>query len=524
MRLARARITNFRSIEDSGWVDLDEVACLVGKNESGKTNFLQALARINPPDGVSDAFDLTDDFPRRRLSDIEAELKDEDASWPKAIEVEYRLSEAEVDALNARFGEGTVKFGDTPTVTATKDYNSHKTWRFNTDEAAAIKHLVGEHGITGPASKAKTIREFRELATAEDAPDELIEALAVIDAWGNGGLRHTVMQWLAAREPLYVYYSDYERMAGEGNVRELIGMRDRRSELDGPDRTFLALLDMAKADLDDLKEGAYNALKARLEAASIKITEQLYEYWRQNANSEIEVDHDYVPMPGQPGHTDLVLKVRVRDKRHALSVPVDQRSNGFVWFFSFLINFSQIRETYPDRSLVLLLDEPGTALHGLAQQDFLRVIDERLSDHEVVYTTHQPFLVDPNRLDRARPVVDDPEAGTTVSNSPYKVDSDTLFPIQAALGYEIGQTLFVAPNVLLVEGTSDLIYLQVMSRALEVTGEKGAGSSVDDHAGGRRRQDGHVRSAVRCQPPQHVLSARCLRQQEGARREARRGR
>lgn len=474
MRLARARITNFRSIEDSGWVEIEDVSCLVGKNESGKTNFLQALARTNPPDGISDAFDLTDDFPRRRLSDVEAELKNEGASSPQAIEVEYRLDEGEVEALAERFGAGAVVLDDVPIVQVTKDYKSFKTWSFSTDEAAAIKHLAADHGLTGSAAKAKTVEELRELAGAEDASEALTEVLAAVNAWGEDGLDGAVMDWLAAREPLYVYFSDYERMAGEGNVRELISMRDKRGELEGHDRTFLALLDMAKADLDDLKDGAYNALKARLEAASIKITEQLYEYWRQNQNSEIEVDHDYEAIPDHPqGHTDLVLKVRVRDKRHALSVPVDQRSNGFVWFFSFLINFSQIRDAYPDRPLVLLMDEPGTALHGLAQQDFLRVIDERLGDHQVLYTTHQPFLVDPSRLDRARPVVDDPDQGTRVSNNPYKVDSDTLFPIQAALGYEIGQTLFVAPNVLLVEGTSDLIYLQLMSRALEAKGEVG---------------------------------------------------
>lgn len=475
MRLLRARITNFRSIEDSGWVEVEDVACLVGKNESGKTNFLQALARTNPPDGVSDAFDLTDDFPRRRLSDVEAELKSEDASSPVAIEVEYRLDAGEVEALERRFGSGTVVFGADPTVRVTKNYNAQKVWTFTTREDSAVKHLVAEHGVTGPAASITTIREFQAAATAEDASDELREAAAAIEAWRPGGLRRAVLNWLAAREPLYVYFSDYERMAGEGNVRELIGMRQRRSELDGPQRTFLALLDMAKADLEDLKDGAYNALKARLEAASIKISEQLYEYWRQNQNSEIEVDHDYQPIPGHnpQSQTDLILKVRVRDKRHALSVPVDQRSNGFVWFFSFLVNFSQIRDAYPNRPLVLLLDEPGTALHGLAQQDFLRVVDERLNNHQVLYTTHQPFLVDPNRLDRARPVVDDPEHGTTVSNNPYRIDSDTLFPIQAALGYEIGQTLFVAPNVLLVEGTSDLIYLQLMSRALEAAGEPG---------------------------------------------------
>ena len=122
---------------------------------------------------------------------------------------------------------------------------------------------------------------------------------------------------------------------------------------------------------------------------------------------------------------------------------------------------------------MLLLDEPGTSLHGLAQRDFLKVLDGKLSEHQVLYTTHQPFLVDPDRLDRARPVVEEEDEGTKVRNHAYKVDKDTLFPLQAALGYEIGQTLFVAPNVLLVEGTSDLIYLQLLSRARERKGAAG---------------------------------------------------
>ncbi|MEO8992659.1 MAG: AAA family ATPase, partial [Nitrosospira sp.] len=49
MKLMRARIQNFRSIEDSGEFSLDEhITCLVGKNESGKTTLLTALYRLNP--------------------------------------------------------------------------------------------------------------------------------------------------------------------------------------------------------------------------------------------------------------------------------------------------------------------------------------------------------------------------------------------------------------------------------------------------------------------------------------------
>lgn len=473
MRLVQARITNFRSIEDSGSVEVDDVACLVGKNESGKTNFLVALSRTNPPPGVSGTFDLTEDFPRRHLNDMEAALKKEDARQPGCIEVTYALSVEQMSRLDSVFGKNAVILGQEHHVKVTKDYAGHKRWTFNTDDAAVVRHLASRFQLVGPVAAASTLTAFRELAEAEEEPsDALAKAIAHLDGWKNG-FRQEVVRRFSWWEPYFVYFSDYERMIGEGNVRELLEMRERREELSGGERTFLSLLDMANADLADLKEGAYEPLKARLEGASISLSQQLYDYWRQNQSSEIEVDHDYIPRPAPRADRDLVLKVRVKDKRHMMSVPVDKRSNGFVWFFSFLINFSRIRDTYPDRPLVLLLDEPGTALHGLAQRDFLRVIDERLTEHQVLYSTHQPFLVDAERLDRARPVVDDPENGTTITNNPYKIDSDTLFPIQAALGYEIGQTLFVAPNVLLVEGTSDLVYLQLASRAVEADGRVG---------------------------------------------------
>jgi len=60
MQLHTVQITNFRSIEDSGVVPIERVAALVGKNESGKTNFLQALVRLNPAPGQPDQFDIND--------------------------------------------------------------------------------------------------------------------------------------------------------------------------------------------------------------------------------------------------------------------------------------------------------------------------------------------------------------------------------------------------------------------------------------------------------------------------------
>ena len=48
MKLRQYRVREFRSIWDSGLIEIeDRKTCLVGKNESGKTALLHALGRDN---------------------------------------------------------------------------------------------------------------------------------------------------------------------------------------------------------------------------------------------------------------------------------------------------------------------------------------------------------------------------------------------------------------------------------------------------------------------------------------------
>ena len=47
MRLTKVRVQNYRSIEDSGVVDVQpDITALVGKNESGKTAFLRRMGLL----------------------------------------------------------------------------------------------------------------------------------------------------------------------------------------------------------------------------------------------------------------------------------------------------------------------------------------------------------------------------------------------------------------------------------------------------------------------------------------------
>lgn len=68
MKLVEAHVTNFRSAENSEAFKVEQVTCLVGKNEAGKSAILLALAALNPHPSTPVVFDRERDYPRRHLT------------------------------------------------------------------------------------------------------------------------------------------------------------------------------------------------------------------------------------------------------------------------------------------------------------------------------------------------------------------------------------------------------------------------------------------------------------------------
>ena len=110
--------------------------------------------------------------------------------------------------------------------------------------------------------------------------------------------------------------------------------------------------------------------------------------------------------PGYPDDpedmtTGMNILGRVRNMKHGVTTPLGTRSRGFVWFFSFLAWYHKIRKE--NENLILLLDEPGLFLHAKAQGDLLHYFKKELTPyHQLIYTTHSPFMVDPIHFNRVR--------------------------------------------------------------------------------------------------------------------------
>ncbi|WDF35211.1 AAA family ATPase (plasmid) [Arthrobacter agilis] len=472
MQLITANLRRYRSIEDGSEFTVEpDVTCLVGKNESGKTAVLQGLYKSYPVN--KSKFDEGLDYPSRMTRERKEKGK------LRVAKLTYELDESEVEMVEERFGTGVLK-SRTITMTTGYRYEGSSTWNVRLDEGVAVKHL--RQGLDLPqatqqlADRASTVQALTQVLAGMEAPtSDVTQVLASVEGWRGKDLDLAVIDSLAIYRPKFVYFGDYDSMPGKVSIPHLIAARTKGTLTRG-EEAVLALLSMAGVDLEDFQEPeSHEHLIRDLENASNSISSEVFEYWTQNKNLSVRLDIIGTPEPGAAAPFDQapLLQIRVVNQRHNVSVPFDERSRGFVWFFSFLAYFTHLEED-SKQQLILLLDEPGLNLHATAQADLLRFIDERLAPtHQVLFSTHSPFMINAHKFGRVRTVVDDEKKGTIVSADVLRADAETAFPLHATLGIELSQTLFVGPNVLLVEGPGDLLYLEVLSDTLKSANREG---------------------------------------------------
>lgn len=471
IKLNQVKIDKYKSIQKQQTVTIDPaITTIVGMNEAGKTSFLTAIAKTNYFTTDADfVFDMTQDYPRNGLIDFQHDESDCDI-----IECKFEISAELLKAIEDEFGIGVFT---TKEFTYTCHYKS-KTSTFSGISANQKKYLeiqVAEYTLTEVTKETiKNVISLNDIAkiVAAEGDDDLpafkLEIKKIIDgsftatSWTNLLESYIAKNWIKAKMPKFWYFDDYYPLRGKININKLINEPPSNEK----DKTSKALFELARIKPEEIlnaTEQEYEKYIALLEASSNKITNEIFKYWSTNKNLDIEFKIQNVTNPqGQP---EKVLDIRVKSQRHKITLPLDRRSKGFNWFFSFIIWFSKIQAD-KNSDYILLLDEPGLNLHASAQADLLRFFDDLSKKYQIIYTTHSPFMVETEHLNRVRTCFET-EEGTIISDSIQEKDPNTLFPLQAALGYDIAQNLFVSKNNLLVEGPADLIYLTLISSILE---------------------------------------------------------
>jgi len=478
VKLIRARIENFKCIEESGEFTIDQVTCLVGKNESGKTALLEALYKLNPVEHEEEGF-REEHYPRRHLSTYRERKEQAPAN---VVTTTWELDENEVIMVNDRIAPAKLK---SPTIEITKGYDNKTKWYFSIDDAPLIEKALDEANLNAAERaqlrKAHSLQGLISILRKLEQPTEKQSGLLqqIAEQYDGGDLQQVATKAIEERLPHFLYYSTYYQLPGRVSINQLLNLK-QSGQLRFDHKVFLALLRMANTSIEDIQQlPQLEKLVMELEAIEARLTDEIKMYWSQNRHLEVRFRFDKA-RPGDPPpfNDGFVFNVRIFNTRHRATVSFEDRSHGFIWFFSFLIWFSEVQREYGD-NIIILLDEPGLPLHGRAQQDLLRYINDRLRPHhQVIYTAHSPFLIDIQNIYSVRSVEDvvvteetdsgtrEVILGTKVGERILSRDPDTLFPLQGILGFDITQTLFVGPYVLVVEGPTERAVIDWFSRQL----------------------------------------------------------
>jgi len=500
MKLTRFCVHNYRNVVDSGWVDVSDIITLVGKNESGKTSLLQALWKFNP--FKEHPYSLDREWPRGRRKErspeqvvVETEFEFDDEERAELAEIHESAASVTgvrikknykgtfsytflpsqpadshdikwvVSVIKERIGEPADGATDhfkkqfTPALeTFIEDVRENGGSAYAVDNASAFKSTyAGFHHPNDPANNPQFKADQQAIATLNAGMDAAVEELKT-----DPPLRRaldTAHEWL----PTFIYMDDYRIFTGTAQLDQ-VQQRFKNNKPTDEDYTIRLIMEQAGLDVDEevAKGNAPDREQRMLDMndASLTLTNEIAHRWSQK-KYEIRFEAD-----GQQ------LIMFVKDAGSPALVPLEERSKGFQWFFSFDMLF--MSETKGDfENSVILLDEPGLHLHAAAQRDLLERMRAYSTANQLIYSTHLPFMVDFTRLDNIYICEDKPDDGVKVHQNWASAGQDARFTLQAALGLSWSQSLFVGKYNLVVEGVTDFWFLSTFSELLRQAGKDG---------------------------------------------------
>lgn len=467
MKLKKFRIKNFKSIVDSGDCYLtDTITILAGKNESGKTSILEALEDfdtnqkiresakpIKSPDAIPE-ISITFIVEKSTLKEILDEIK----SPIKAMtDVELEIIKTFPDKYS--FGELTLKneiFGSKEIEKNQKSikdkWEKIKTMRSKYETLAGnlfdfeFSDFENEKTLFTNFTNATTPNltqitdekereRFSKLLTEIKVDLGNITNLLVTETKFFNGLK----RWI----PNFILFNSFE---------DIFPNKIPFAELE-KNEWIKDLSVISDLNIATIKGTDDRGKEKHKDDVNIKLNKDYEKFWTQDV-SNLSVSWDsahlyfWIKEDGYPYEPSL-------------------RSKGRQWHLAFYVKVSaRANEDVPN---IILIDEPGLFLHAKAQEDILGKLEDSAKEVQLVFSTHSPYLLEADKLNRVRLIHRANETGTQIENKVHALaDKETLTPILTAIGLELSAGISAVDRVnnVIVEGPSDVFYLNAFKKIL----------------------------------------------------------
>lgn len=435
IRLESLRVENFRSIHTIA-VGLPDLAILIGRNNAGKSNFLQAfrfLLEATTRDLSEEDFFCGIAGRSERLS-VEATISGMDDDALDLLEEKHRAKVAAcIQAERVRIRRVAVRVPD-------RDVGRIEIW--DPEKAA----------WGTPTGLDAAFRQFLpEVILIEAFRDPSAEALGRATAALGRLLKQVV-------EPVRAQIS-----ASLDEAVSRAGRKVNTLEVDGK------VIDERPEEL------------RRVEARVRKVVQEVF----GSADMRLRFQ-----LPGVP---ELLASATVELRDGGPWTPPEGKGQGFqrVLYFALLRAIAEEIRRAPrklHRPFLLLFEEPEAFLHPALQRQMGDTLHAISVANQVVIATHSPFLVTPDRLESVlivrQPAL--PHGKETTVARPAESDSATVEDrsLASLLRLHVSSVWLFADRVLVVEGPSDRTLLEACCRR-RPSGASEAGLTVIIEAGSK---------------------------------------
>ena len=434
MKLKSFHIKNIKSIVDSGvcYISDSNITIFAGQNESGKSAVLEALKYFsNGPDENFKKYSMRINGGTPYVECCFALCDENDLNY-KDENVGMVLKELK-EILCYREDEDEVKFSSTT----------------NSKLIEIISQLSKKHKITN-------IKDEPEVAAV--AEEETTDAKVTVEEFAKH-VEESVLKYL----PSFDYYNSFDNILPEE----------------------IAISDIANNEAVQDFQTVFNIDLSEF----VKMQTNLKVQKRKDVVSKFGIDFNECWTQKLTNFDDSKYELIIEDKDNKIEFLIDrgtntplyllQKSTGFRWFLSFYLRLMALKTKIENGEIedyILLIDEPGQGLHEKAQEDVKKVLEELSQTMQILYTTHNPRLINvEDKITRLRLIYHDQIEGTKINTLPQMASKGTkqslgaLAPIVTAMGLVNMSCINLSNNKnVIVEGITDKYYLEAFIKLLNI--------------------------------------------------------
>lgn len=469
MYIHSIKIINYKSVgtQKNELILEPKITAIIGKNESGKSNIIEAVSKISLLGLNKESF-----TPQTNNKDVTAN----DMAFQVMLKPQY--NEKDDNYINKMDSTIIIAPGSYKATGGILLYYSDNCG----EKIKELMEILGDNPFKLTDQSLENYKKFINALISKEYLDiptinqglsfykgklNTIDKSKIDDATKIYNELEVLWNKLTHFLPT-IFYSDINK-----TLKSVYNYDEAKKELTTYSSNSL-LFDVVKL-LDISAEDFLQAIKNGYDGNKIAIRNKIKGKLNKIINTDFKhfYDAESIYLDVDFNNNNAIFTVRSNEGNTLL---LSERSNGLRWYLNTYINAKA--NNLIGKNVVYLFDEPGIYLHINAQKELLKFF-YNLSENgnQIVYTTHSPYMIDTDNdgIYRIRAIEKNNDGFTYIHKTAYdselsiKCREDTLAPIINAIGMNFGSIFGPSQGKLniVTEGISDYIYLHTMAKLLK---------------------------------------------------------